>query len=281
MKKDFKIGIIGTGYVGTAIKLFFEKLISVETFDIIKECSTSSIEELVSKSNIIFLCLPTPMNKDGSTNFDIINDVLAEINSFYSAKSEKTFVIKSTIPVGTTKDFIDKFNRLELVFNPEFLREASFVEDFSNQNRIILGYNKRNDLIFNLYKEYFPNTEIIEVDSSTAEMVKYLVNCFLATKVSFANEMKLFCDAKKINYNDVIKIAIKDVRLGESHWQVPGPDGKNGFGGSCFPKDIVSLIEQFKIANVNSYVIKAAWQRNFDIDRPDHDWLKLKNRAVV
>ncbi len=281
MKKDFKIGIIGTGYVGTAIKLFFEKLISVETFDIIKECSTSSIEELVSKSNIIFLCLPTPMNKDGSTNFDIINDVLDEINSFYSAKSEKTFVIKSTIPVGTTKDFIDKFNRLELVFNPEFLREASFVEDFSNQNRIILGYNKRNDLIFNLYKEYFPNTEIIEVDSSTAEMVKYLVNCFLATKVSFANEMKLFCDAKKINYNDIIKIAIKDVRLGESHWQVPGPDGKNGFGGSCFPKDIVSLIEQFKIANVNSYVIKAAWQRNFDIDRPDHDWLKLKNRAVV
>tara|TARA_Y100001980_G_C14538626_1_gene315856 strand:+ start:165 stop:1010 length:846 start_codon:yes stop_codon:yes gene_type:complete len=281
VKKDFKIGIIGTGYVGTAIKLFFEKLISVETFDIIKECSTSSIEELVSKSNIIFLCLPTPMNKDGSTNFDIINDVLDEINSFYSAKSEKTFVIKSTIPVGTTKDFIDKFNRLELVFNPEFLREASFVEDFSNQNRIILGYNKRNDLIFNLYKEYFPNTEIIEVDSSTAEMVKYLVNCFLATKVSFANEMKLFCDAKKINYNDIIKIAIKDVRLGESHWQVPGPDGKNGFGGSCFPKDIVSLIEQFKIANVNSYVIKAAWQRNFDIDRPDHDWLKLKNRAVV
>lgn len=281
MKKDFKIGIIGTGYVGTAIKLFFEKLISVETFDIIKECSTSSIEELVSKSNIIFLCLPTPMNKDGSTNFDIINDVLAEINSFYSAKSEKTFVIKSTIPVGTTKNFIDKFNTLELVFNPEFLREASFVEDFSNQNRIILGYNKRNDLIFNLYKEYFPNTEIIEVDSSTAEMVKYLANCFLATKVSFANEMKLFCDAKKINYNDVIKIAIKDVRLGESHWQVPGPDGKNGFGGSCFPKDIVSLIEQFKIANVNSYVIKAAWQRNFDIDRPDHDWLKLKNRAVV
>ena len=112
-------------------------------------------------------------------------------------------------------------------------------------------------------------------------MIKYITNTFLATKVSFANEMKSFCDAKKINYDDVIKYATKDSRLGSSHWDVPGPDGKNGFGGSCFPKDIVSLINQLSNANIESYIIKAVWLRNLNLDRPEKDWEKLVNRAVI
>lgn len=281
MYNNFNIGVIGTGYVGSAVKFYFEKHTQVETFDSIKKCSTKSIEELVSKSDIIFLCLPTPMNKDGSTHIDIIKTVLSEINSFISKNNHKVFVIKSTIPVGTTDYLIEKYSKLELVFNPEFLREVSFKEDFANQDRIILGYEKRNELVFNLYKKYFPNAEIIETKSSNAEMIKYITNTFLATKVSFANEMKSFCDAKKINYDDVIKYATKDSRLGSSHWDVPGPDGKNGFGGSCFPKDIVSLINQLSNANIESYIIKAVWLRNLNLDRPEKDWEKLVNRAVI
>ena len=279
---NYKIGIIGLGYVGYAVHNFFKEFYDINTFHTNTNCNQASIKELVHRSNIIFLCLPTPMNKDGSTHLDILSNVISEIDEISIDKNNKPYiVIKSTIPVGTTHSYINKYDNISILFNPEFLREASFNEDFKNQKRIILGSLDDNTPVHRLYKECFTSSEICNTNPSTAELVKYTTNCFLATKVSFANEIKSFCNAKNINYEDVIKLATMDKRLGSSHWSVPGPDGKNGFGGSCFPKDIASLIEQFQIENIDSYVIKSAWLRNTQIDRPDRDWEKLKKRAVI
>ncbi len=277
-----KIGIIGQGYVGSAIKNGFEEYFTVNTFDkfLDQKSTCNSLKSLVDNSGLIFICLPTPMNKDGSCHLNILEDVLSEINTLKPI-DKKTFVIKSTVPPGTTDYFIHNYPNLNIVYNPEFLREANFMDDFKKQKFIILG-GKNDDLhtIAEIYSTVFPNIEIIKTSAKTAEMTKNMINTFLATKVSFANEMKLICDKINLNYNDVISIALKDVRLGKTHWDVPGPDLKLGFGGSCFPKDINSLNSFSKNLNLQCNVIEAVIKTNNQV-RPEKDWEKLKGRAVV
>ena len=276
-------GILGTGFVGEAITNKFQEKINVETFDIIKHSSCKSLKDLFDKSEFIFICLPTPMKEDGSCDLSNVHDSLYELNKFSEdIKSKKIVVIKSTIPVGSTKQFQKKFKSLDIFFSPEFLTEANHIKDFENQNRIIIGGENKNKLkLINLHSEIFPNAEIIDTDSLTAEMVKYFANTFLATKVSFANEMFNFCTKLGINYNEVVKYVLYDTRIGPSHLSVPGPDNKKGYGGSCFPKDIASLIFQFEQHNVKSFILKASWQRNNEVDRTEKDWKKLKGRSVV
>ena len=131
-----------------------------------------------------------------------------------------------------------------------------------------------------IYSLVFPNVPIIKTGSITAEMVKYFTNTFLATKVSFANEMNLICDKLGIDYDKVVEYSIYDERLGKSHWAVPGPDGHYGFGGSCFPKDINALIKIAEKMDVPPNIISAAWDTN-TLVRPEQDWKELKGRAVV
>ena len=111
-------------------------------------------------------------------------------------------------------------------------------------------------------------------------MVKYFTNCFLATKVSFANEMKVLCDEIDIDYDKVVEYATYDERLGKSHWAVPGPDGKLGFGGSCFPKDINALIDLCGKMDIPARTLLGAWITNLNV-RPEQDWKELKGRAVT
>ena len=194
-----KIGIIGQGYVGSAIKNGFEEYFTVNTFDkfLDQKSTCNTLKSLVDNSDLIFICLPTPMNKDGSCHLNILEDVLSEINAL-KPLDKKTFVIKSTVPPGTTDYFIHNYSNLNIVYNPEFLREANFMDDFKKQKFIILG-GKNDDLHITaeIYSIVFPNIEIIKTSAKIAEMTKNMINTFLATKVSFANEMKLICD--KIN----------------------------------------------------------------------------------
>ena len=276
-------GILGTGFVGEAITNKFQKEFNVETFDIKKHSSCKSLKELFDKCEFIFICLPTPMKEDGSCDLSNVHNSLYQLNKFSdNIKSKKIVVIKSTIPVGSTKKFQKKFKSLDIFFSPEFLTEANHIKDFENQNRIIIGgRNKNKYKLINLFSRIFPNTEIIDTDSSTAEMVKYFANTFLATKVSFANEMFDFCAKLNIDYNKVVDYVLYDKRIGPSHLSVPGADNKRGYSGSCFPKDMASLINQFEEHNVQTYILKASWRRNNEIDRVEKDWEKLKGRSVV
>ena len=277
-----KIGILGQGYVGSAIKIGFEKKYkTLNTFDKYKDSSStvSSLEELTQSSNIIFICLPTPMKENGECDTGIVEKEITKIDQY--STENKIIVIKSTIPPGTTKKINKKSNNIDIVFNPEFLTEQNFIEDFKKQNRIVLGGNKKSvQAIEKVYKIIFPTTKIIKTDSTTAEMIKYLTNTFLATKVSFANEIKMICDKIDVDYDQVIEYSLYDKRLGNSHWAVPGPDGKLGFGGSCFPKDINALIYFVKEKGLDLDLLQSVWKTNLKV-RPEKDWEDLKGRAVV
>ena len=279
-----RIGIIGQGYVGTAVKNVFEKHYEVETYDLDKDkCSVDYLEDLVELTNIIFVCVPTPMKKDGSCDTSIVEAVVKDINDMVVSRnvSGRIVAIKSTIPPGTTNRLNKKCKNISVIFNPEFLTEANFIDDFKNQNRIIIGGERPSTTkLRQVYSLAFPNAKIVKTGSITAEMVKYFTNTFLATKVSFANEMKQICDGLNIDYDKVVEYSTYDERLGKSHWAVPGPDGKLGFGGSCFPKDLNALIHLARNLETSLNTIGGAWDTNLDV-RPEEDWKELKGRAVV
>ncbi len=275
-----RIGVVGQGYVGTAVKTVFEKFYHTSTFDLNGECSCKNLDELVSESDIIFICLPTPMKKNGSCDISIVQETVEKINKT-SDLNNKIIAIKSTVPPGTTEKLNKDCNNISVLFNPEFLTEANFIEDFKNQNRIIIGGDRpESTTLRQVYSLVFPHARIVKTSSKIAEMVKYLTNTFLATKVSFSNDMKLLCDDLDIDYDKVVEYSIYDERLGKSHWAVPGPDGKLGFGGSCFPKDLNAILYLSKSMSLDLHTINGVWQTNKKV-RPEEDWRKLKGRAVV
>lgn len=276
---QFKPGVIGLGYVGKAVYSKVNNHFPCLSFDINGSGNQKTLEGLVFNSNLIFLCLPTPMKSDGSCDLKIIRNVLKSINNIISRNH--IIVIKSTIPPGSTKSFNKNFSNLNIVFNPEFLTEANFLEDFKNQDRIILGGNEEfTKIVKSFYSNLFNEIPIIQTSSDTAEMVKYFANAFLATKVSFANEMHTLCKKLNIDYDSVVRFVSYDERIGKSHLNVPGLDNKFGFGGSCLPKDINALISIFNDNDVECLVLDSVWKRNISIDRKERDWEKLIGRCV-
>jgi len=276
------IGIIGQGFVGNAVYNKFKNYYNVLTFDLDKSLCNSSFEKINNECKYIFVCLPTPMNKDGSCHIGIVDDLLTKLDKNSKEISQsKIVVVKSTIPPGTTKKWNDKFDNLSVVFNPEFLTEANAVKDYENQNRIILGGPKNETLRLNsIFSKVFPNAKIINTNSTDAEMVKYTTNSFLAMKVSFANEIYQICKKVNANYDKVIESTIQDDRLGTSHWKVPGPDGDFGYGGHCFPKDINALISVAINNHISPKMLIATNEKNKEV-RSNKDWENMKGRAVV
>ncbi len=272
------IGIVGQGYVGTAIKVGFEPHYDIEVYDKLEERSTCDLTELVETCKVIFVCVPTPMNKDGSCHTDIVESVVKDIDDRVDLGniSKPIVVIKSTIPPGTTDRLHKKYKGVNVIFNPEFLTEANYLEDFKNQKRIILGgVRQGTNKLRQIYSKVFPHATIVKTGSKTAEMVKYFINCFLATKVSFANEMKIVCDEIGIDYDKVVEYATYDDRLGKSHWAVPGPDGDLGFGGHCLPKDVSAIVSEF-----DSELLKSVLNVNNKV-RKNRDWEDMKGRAII
>lgn len=274
------IGVIGLGFVGTAVLKGFETITKVLTYDITKECTEKSVGDVANNSSVVFICVPTPMNPDGTCNTGIVESVLREIST---SGSSPICVLKSTITPGTTKRLANQFPNLTICFNPEFLTEKNYINDFLSQVNIILGYvnNIREVKVVNdLYRERFEEANIIIINSDEAEMVKYVANTFLATKVAYLNEIWQICQKTGINYDHMITVLNQDERLGSTHWNVPGHDGKFGFGGTCFPKDINALIQFGNINGQNTPLLNAVWQKNLEM-RPERDWELDKGRAVI
>ena len=271
------IGIIGQGFVGNVIYQKFKNFFTVRTFDL-DNSKRNSTKGQVIECDIIFICLPTPMNKDGSCNTSIVEKAISDISD---EVDHRIVVIKSTIPPGTTEKLNNKYLNLDIVFNPEFLTERNAVEDFNNQNRIVLGGPRpATTKLKQIYSKVFPKVHIIKTGSTHAEMVKYFTNCFLATKVSFANEMYQLCEGLGLDYDKVVEYSTLDSRLGDSHWAVPGPDGDFGYGGHCFPKDLQALLSLTKDLNSVNNVLCAVQETNNNV-RNNRDWEKMKGRAVT
>ena len=273
-----KIGIIGNGFVGSAIMQgFILHTDDMMIYDKDSKRSTHRLEELALQCDVVFVCVPTPMYESGECDLSIVENVVDEFMSFVSRK--QTLVIKSTVVPGTTEKLAKKYEDnpyVSFVFNPEFLTERKARLDFINTSRIVLGSDNEVALqqVEDLYKLRFPYTKIIKTDFGTAQLIKYMANCFFTTKVSFMNEMHQICNAIDGNWETAVEGFITDGRIGNSHIDVPGHDGDFGFGGKCFPKDLNAMIKRSEELGVNPTVMKAAWEKNKEI-RKDLDWYDI------
>ena len=290
MKIEQKIGVVGNGFVGGAVKFGFSPSVGcdaeVRVYDKNPNKSTHTLEETVNESDFIFLSVPTPANEDGSMNINILENALHEINEVHNGK-DNTIIIRSTVIPGTTWALQQKYPQLNILFNPEFLTERSANFDFINQSRFIVGNNgkkmswaKSEDFVELLKDRFGDCIAVQETSYETAELIKYMSNCFFATKVSFMNEMYQIAEKIDANWEEAIDGFVADGRVGHSHMNVPGHDGKFGFGGSCFPKDIQAMIDFAETFGINPTVLKGVWEKNLE-ERPEQDWKKLKGRAVI
>tara|TARA_Y100000996_G_C22474419_1_gene623514 strand:+ start:125 stop:955 length:831 start_codon:yes stop_codon:yes gene_type:complete len=271
--KKFTVGIIGNGFVGESQAFAFSPTCEVKIFDKNPLKSVDTLNEVL-KSDFIFVCVPTPMKKDGSQDFSFIENV------FESAKKGPIYIIKSTVLPGSTKKLQDKFDELDIVFSPEFLTERTAKLDMLTQARIIFGGDKKlTNKCEGLFSQRFMNRTFIHTDSTTAEYIKYMNNNFFATKVSIMNEYYRLGKEIGIDWEKALHGFAADHRIGDSHLHVPGPDGKFGFGGTCFPKDINALIAYANDKGIRMNILEAAWKTNLEV-RPEEDWKDLIGRAV-
>ena len=281
------IGIVGRGFVGGAVAFGFSPSTGYESiiriFDKDLDKATHSLEEVVTESDFIFVSVPTPSNADGSINTSILESAIKDIDLIASDHGTNAVIlVRSTIVPGTTRNLSERFPSLRLVFNPEFLTERSANFDFISQSRFILGgATEDTDKVAALYRERFGKTlSCIQTDFESAELIKYVCNVFFATKISFLNEMRLISDKVGANWEDVIEGFVRDGRIGNSHNSVQGHDGKFGYGGSCFPKDVQALIHFGKDQGIDLSVVEGSWKTNLKV-RPEKDWEKLVGRAIM
>ncbi|TSC95195.1 MAG: UDPglucose 6-dehydrogenase [Parcubacteria group bacterium Licking1014_1] len=238
--KDLKLGIMGVGMVGSALKRCFEKR-GIKLFIYDKGQNLGSMDD-VNQADIIFICVPTPFDKNGGFDLSYVKEVCGNI------KGEKIIVIKSTVLPGTTEGLQKNYPQHKFLFNPEFLTELTADQDMDYPDRQIVGFTKESfniaaDLLLILplapFEKIMPATE--------AEIVKYFGNTWFAAKVAFANQMYDLCQKIGADYDIIAESAAVDKRIGRSHLDV-WHKGYRGYGGKCIPKDIKALI-QFASAN--------------------------------
>jgi len=277
---SYKIGIIGGGFVGGAMYQNFREIFDVHVWDIDEEKRTiKTFESFVDWADLIFVCVPTPMKESGECDTSIVESVVEDIAKL---DCRKYVVIKSTVTPGTTERLAESHNMV-IGFNPEFLTEANAYNDFRSQPLIIIGADNTGlaTVMTQIYYEYNSKVDnvahVIQRTTKEAELFKYLANCFLATKVIFANEFKKLCDRVDVDYGRIAEIAMLDKRLGRTHWRVPGPDGQYGFGGSCFPKDTSALLH---FADENEIALWLLTEANYINDDLRHGHLFEKISIV-
>ena len=262
-------------------KRIFFKPIQLYIYDIRPEACYPlgiTLEDLDLECDLLFFCLPTPLDHDGTCYTKILEDTIARCSNPYK-------IIRSTVPVG----FSAKHG---CYFMPEFLTEARWENDFRSTKEWIVGipttgsstaegtdtqHDEFKRRISKLIKRSNKNgsidsSSVIFCETNEAEMVKLMKNCFLSAKVGLMNEFYDFSRATNVDYNAVVELVKKDARMGTSHFQVPGPDGRRGFGGTCFPKDTHSLYCQMTGHGVTPHIFPAILSRNDTHDRPEREW---------
>jgi UDPglucose 6-dehydrogenase len=254
-----KIGIVGLGYVGNAIK---ESLSHLGPQIVILDPPKGIVStyENLATCAAVFICVPTPQGDDGSCDTSILESVLENL-----AIENYTGVVisKCTAPPDTYKHLNDKFHNL--VHAPEFLTAANAVDDYINGKFLIIGgkvcaYQHEAERIIKLTQPNLKNVKFCSI--SEAALAKYAINSFLATKVVFMNELWNVAVASGLDFDTIASMIKLDERIGNSHMKVPGPDGSFGFGGYCFPKDTAALLKYAESVNKPLNVLDAAVKKN-------------------
>jgi UDPglucose 6-dehydrogenase len=265
-----KIGIVGGGCVGSATARAFSGFVDeVRVWDIVPErCSTPSIMHTVN-SDLVFLCLPTPQ-KQGSLECD-----LTAVHAFFSsiAKRDANFVLRSTVPIGTTRALRQRYELPNLVHSPEFLTARTATFDAMMPARNIIGgtiddmtngypESKASAMLYDLYERRWPHVPIHRMTSDESEAVKLFQNAFSAVKIATFNEFRCLADAKGLDWQRVMDGLLAGGWIAPIHTQVPGPDGRRGFGGACLVKDLANLVSHAKEEMGDMAMCRAAIERN-------------------
>lgn len=285
MNTRITIGIIGNGFVGQATALLECENVQVMIYDIDESKRVprdTTLESISKECDIVFVCVPTPMISPTNprTNTSIVENVIKQLKDKELSRYCH-IVVRSTVPTGFCK-------RLGVHHFPEFLTEKNWRNDFKEATEWIIGVNSVNDdidneeevsdfksKISNLFKfahssSCISSSNIIFESTDCTELAKYARNSFLAIKCSFFNELADFAEKKGIQYDNLVKLITLDSRINKSHTLIPGPDGQKGWGGTCFPKDTMSLLKQYEDVNTEGLVLKGGILRN-EIDRPDKE----------
>ncbi len=278
------IGVIGKGFVGGTLVKVVEQMTSkyeVRVFDIDPVKATHTEQETMS-ADVVFVCLPTPMILDtGECHIDFVRQAVAKIRA---VRQDNWIVIKSTVPPGTTQAL--DFSYGKVCFNPEFLTEAKAYEDFIGLPYQIIGHCSTAEEVYPV-AEIFLNAcssvimackQVFYVHATQAEMVKYTRNTYLATRLSFFNEIKQICDKMNVDFDQMKWFAGLDERVGQHYSTVE--KGNQGFGGHCLPKDLKALIFLARHNDVYVPVLEGAWEKNLEV-REHYDWENQVNRAVI
>ena len=258
-----KVAIIGLGFVGTALLNGLKDTVEVKQID---PKLGSNINDLKDFSpEIIFICVPTPMSENKSQDISIVKSVIDEINDL---RIPSLVVLKSTLLPNYVKELGNKTSRF--IYNPEFLREKHADEDFVNSELIVFGGDKNESkYLSGFYQEHTKCIckNYIFTDLLTASFIKYTINAFLSVKVIFFNELKELFDASGANedWENFTKYISTDKRIGKSHMQVPGHDGRLGFGGACLPKDSDALVKYANQIEKQLILLNNAIKLNNDI----------------
>jgi len=235
-----KIGIVGHGFVGSAVNQGFTRDVKKFIVDP-KYYRNNTIQDLRDfRPDMTFVCVPTPQSDSGECNTELLQQILLDLNTIKG----QLVVVKSTVPAYKLTQIQEQCIDLKIVLNPEFLTEKNYIEDFRNPSMLLLG-GKRSDTerVEKIYRDHSvcKPCPVYHTDIVTASMVKYCINSFLATKVTFMNEMHDVVRAAGADWREFVEIVTTDTRIGKSHMQVPGADGSRGYAGSCFPKDTAAL----------------------------------------
>ncbi len=276
-----KVGIIGWGIVGQATGKGLASKNEVIWYDKYRE-GGNTLEEVLDKSEFIFICVPTPMHADYSgIDLSVVDSVVDEVVPQVSggdlpAQAGKIVIIKSTVIPGATAGYAKKYPNVKFAMVPEFLTEKNPDQDFLHPARTIIGaYDKEvAERVKSLHQSVLPeDAPYFLTDPTSAELAKYMSNTMLAAKVLLANEYYALAQKLGINYDGVREMVEADKRIG-THLKVPGPDGDLGFGGKCFPKDIVALLGLGRTLGVDLSALEAVWEKNLKI-RKNRDWEEI------
>jgi UDPglucose 6-dehydrogenase len=242
-----KIGIVGYGFVGQAIGQAHrsDQLVICDP----KLENSTALDNFV-ECDAIFVCVPSPSSDDGSCDTSILEEVLKKLSAI--THNQVPLICKTTAPPTIYNQLQKQYP--SIVHCPEFLTAANAILDYANQSYCILGgdYNwciKARAVIAHGRPMDFDMFKMVSIE--TAALYKYMMNCYLATKVTFMNDFKKIADATRVEWIDLIHLAECDSRIGNTHMNVPGPDGRHGWGGACFPKDIAAILSESQNLDVN------------------------------
>lgn len=252
-----KIGIVGNGVVGHATARTYMENHEVRIWDKVPTKTTHSLHE-TNGSDIVFICLP-------ETELDTFFQGCTHSTAFL----ETNFVLRSTVPIGTTRRLWCEYKLSNIVHSPEFLTSRCAVTDAQCPSRNIIGTrtgygNPCGSVLKELYLSRFPGVQLLWMSSDQSEAVKLITNAFFAVKIAFFNEVNLLCKTLAVTggWPLVLDGILSDGRIAHSHTQVPGPDGHYGFGGGCLPKDLEMVVQHLLDEHLPCHVTTAAQLRN-------------------